>query len=168
MKDGATRRQFILASTLTGTGITSLTAAADTDQEFRSANEAQEARLAMRHGRWKGTTVYKVPDHVQCNLVVLSRDLAYDFLLYCQRNPKPCPVIEVTDVGNPEPRFSAPSADLRTDLPRYRIWRKGVLERETHEVKDDWRDDSVAFLIGSSLTFDQALVRAGVPRSKEV
>jgi uncharacterized protein YcsI (UPF0317 family) len=168
MKDGTTRRQFILASTFTGTGITSLVAAAGADQKSPSANEAQEARLAMRHGRWKGTTVYKVPDHVQCNLVVLSRDLAYEFLLYCQRNPKPCPVIEVTDVGNPEPRFSTPNADLRTDLPRYRIWRKGVLERETHEVKDLWRDDSVAFLIGSSLTFDQALVRAGVPRSKEV
>ncbi|MHC4147222.1 MAG: D-glutamate cyclase family protein [Planctomycetota bacterium] len=168
MKDGTTRRQFIQASALAGAGIASLAADAGTNQKTPAGNPAQEARMAMRQGRWKGTTVYKVPDHVQCNLVVLSHDLAYEFLLFCQRNPKPCPVIEVTNAGNPEPRFSAPGADLRTDLPKYRIWRKGVLERETYEVKDLWRDDSVAFLIGSSLTFDQALVRAGVPRSKEV
>lgn len=168
MKDSATRRQFLLASTLTGAGITSLGAGVGTDQEPPSPNEAREARLAMRQGQWTGTTVYKVPDHVQCNLVVLARDLAYEFLLYCQRNPKPCPVIEVTDVGNPEPRFSAPGADLRTDLPKYRVWRKGLLADETHEIKHLWQDDSVAFLIGSSLTFDQALVRAGVPRSQEV
>jgi uncharacterized protein YcsI (UPF0317 family) len=168
MKDGTTRRQFIQASALAGAGIASLAADAGANQKTPAGNPAQEARMAMRQGRWKGTTVYKVPDHVQCNLVVLSHDLAYEFLLFCQRNPKPCPVIEVTNAGNPEPRFSAPGADLRTDLPKYRIWRKGVLERETYEVKDLWRDDSVAFLIGSSLTFDQALVRAGVPRSKEV
>ena len=153
---------------LAGTGIASLAAGAVPGQKSTTDNPAYEARMAMRHGRWKGTTVYKVPDHVQCNLVVLSREIAYEFLLYCQRNPKPCPVIEVTDAGNPEPRFSAPGADLRTDLAKYRIWRKGVLDREAHEVQDLWREDSVAFLIGSSLTFDQALVRAGVPRSKEV
>lgn len=168
MNDGPTRRQFILASTLTSAGVTSLGADGETAQASPSINEAQAARLAMRRGQWTGTTVYKVPDHVQCNLVVLSRDLAYEFLLYCQRNAKPCPVIEVTDVGCPEPRFSAPGADLRTDLPKYRVWRRGVLERETHEIRDLWQDDSVAFLIGSSLTFDQALVRVGVPRSKEV
>lgn len=124
--------------------------------------------MAMRRGVWNGPTVYKVPDHVQCNLVVISRDLAYDFLLYCQRNPRPCPVIEVADPGNPEPRISAPGADLRTDLPKYRVYRHGELSEERNEIRDLWRDDSVAFLIGSSLTFDQALVRAGVPRSKEV
>ena len=77
-------------------------------------------------------------------------------------------LLEVTDTGSAEPRLSAPEADLRTDLPKYRVFRNGLLERETHEVRDLWRDDSVAFLIGSSLTFDQAMVRAGIPRSKEV
>jgi uncharacterized protein YcsI (UPF0317 family) len=168
MKDGTTRRQLILTSALAGTGIASLATGASPEQKVLVDNPAREARMAMRSGRWKGPTVYKVPDHVQCNLVVLSSDLAYEFLLYCQRNPKPCPVIEVTDIGNPEPRFVAPGADLRTDLPKYRIWREGMLDREAIEVKDLWRDENVAFLIGSSLTFDQALVRAGVPRSKEV
>jgi uncharacterized protein YcsI (UPF0317 family) len=94
--------------------------------------------------------------------------LAYDFLVYCQRNPKPCPVVEVTDAGEPEPRQSAPGADLRTDLPKYRVYRDGVLDKEVPSIGDLWSEDSVGFLIGSSLTFDQALERAGVPRSKEV
>ncbi|MHC4646920.1 MAG: hypothetical protein ACYTBJ_15595, partial [Planctomycetota bacterium] len=104
MKEGTTRRQFMLASTVAGTGIASLAAGASAGQKAPVGNPAREARMAMRRGRWKGTTVYKVPDHVQCNLVVLSHELAYEFLLYCQRNPKACPVIEVTDAGNPEPR----------------------------------------------------------------
>ena len=169
MTDLKTRRQFMQVSGLAGMGVAaSMSAAERSAGEETTANPAREARLAMRRGDWTGPTVYKVPDHVQCNLVVLSCDLAYDFLLYCQRNPKPCPVIEVTDAGNPEPRLSTKGADLRTDLPKYRIYRKGALDREVHQIKDFWRDDSVAFLIGSSLTFDQALVRAGVPRSEEV
>jgi uncharacterized protein YcsI (UPF0317 family) len=169
MADLKTRRQFIQASGLAGVGVAaSISAAEDPAGEETKENPAREARLAMRRGDWTGPTVYKVPDCVQCNLVVLSSDLAYEFLLYCQRNPKPCPVIEVTDAGNPEPRLSAKGADLRTDLPKYRIYRKGVLDSEVPQIKDFWRDDSVAFLIGSSLTFDQALVRAGVPRSPDV
>ena len=168
MPDSTTRRQSVQGSALTGMGAAAWTFAAERSGGAETTNPAREARLAMRRGDWSGPTVYKVPDHVQCNLVVLPRDLAYDFLLYCQRNPKPCPVIEVTDVGNPQPRFSAKGADLRTDLPKYRIYRKGVLDREVRQIKEHWRDDSVAFLIGSSLTFDQALVRAGVPRSKDV
>lgn len=127
--------------------------------------EAQTARLAMRRGEWTTGTTYKVPGFVQCNLVVLAREFAYDFLLYCQRNPKPCPMIDVTDPGDPEPKFSAPGADLRTDLPRYAVFREGQRQPDVTDVRDLWRDDSVAFLIGSSLTFDEALQRAGVPRS---
>ncbi len=164
MQHKTSRRQFVQASLMTGIGIA---AAAEAKADV-AANPAREARLAMRRGEWNGPTVYKVPDYVQCNLVVLSRKPAYDFLLYCQRNPKPCPVVEVTDVGNPEPRLSAPGADLRTDLPKYRVYRQGALVEQLHDVRPLWSDDSVGFLIGSSLTFDQALVRAGVPRSKEV
>jgi uncharacterized protein YcsI (UPF0317 family) len=130
--------------------------------------EAQEARAAMREGRWTGPTVYRVPGYVQTNLVVLSRAEAYDFLLYCQRNPKPCPVIEVTDPGDPEPRQTAPGADLRTDLPLYRVFRRGVQDEDVQDIRRLWREDSVAFLVGSSLSFDAALERAGVPRSEEV
>ena len=125
--------------------------------------EAQRARAAMRDGRWQGPTVYKVPGFVQTNLVVLSQDEVYEFLVYCQRNPKPCPVLEVTDPGDFEPRQSAPGADLRRDLPRYRIFRDGEQAGDVADITDLWTDQSVAFLIGSSLSFDDALLRAGVP-----
>ncbi|MBI3973444.1 MAG: DUF1445 domain-containing protein, partial [Chloroflexi bacterium] len=118
-----------------------------------------------RRGEWTGRTTFRVPGYVQCNLVILPKAEAYDFLVYCQRNPKPCPLIEVTDPGDPEPRLTAPGADLRTDLPRYAVYRYGVPEAEVTDITDLWRDDSVAFLIGSSLTFDHALERAGVPKS---
>lgn len=131
-------------------------------------NEAQEARLAMRRGDWTGPTVFRVPGYVQCNLVVLPESEAYEFLLYCQRNPKACPLVEVTDSGVPEPRLSAPCAELRSDLPRYAVFRKGVREEDLTDIRALWRQDSVGFLIGSSLTFDDALERAGVPKSKEV
>lgn len=130
--------------------------------------DAQKARLAMRHGEWSGTTTYRVPGYVQCNLVILPRSDAYDFLVFCQRNPKPCPLIEVTDPGDPEPRMSAPGADLRTDLARYVIYRRGERVAEATDITDFWCEESVGFLIGSSLTFDEALERAGVPRSPEV
>jgi uncharacterized protein YcsI (UPF0317 family) len=124
--------------------------------------EAQNARLAMRQGKWSGPTVHKVKGYVQANLVVLPRSDAYDFLVYCQRNAKACPVIEVTDPGDPEPRICAPGADLRTDLPRYAVYRSGTKAAEVVEISALWTEDSVAFLLGSSLSFDDALARAGV------
>lgn len=136
--------------------------------EETALNGAQQARLAMRRGEWTGTTAFKVPGYVQCNLVVLQKSEAYDFLVYCQRNPKACPLIEVTDSGVPEPRLSAPGADLRTDLPRYAVFRDGIQCEEVRDIRPLWKDDSVGFLIGSSLTFDDALERAGVPKSEEV
>ena len=131
-------------------------------------NDAQQARMAMRRNDWIGPTVNKLAGYVQCNLVVLPMADAYDFLLYCQRNPKACPLIDVTDAGSPEPRLSAQGADLRTDLARYRVFRQGVNTEEVTDICAFWHDDSVGFLIGSSLTFDAALERAGVPKSKEV
>ncbi|MCC6445360.1 MAG: DUF1445 domain-containing protein [Armatimonadetes bacterium] len=130
--------------------------------------EAQQSRQSIRAGEWTGPTVYKVPGFVQCNLAVLPRENAYDFLLYCQRNPRPCPLIDVTDAGDPEPKRAAPGADLRTDLPRYASYRQGAREEDATEIRALWKADSVGFLIGSSLTFDEALRRAGVPLSREV
>ncbi len=120
-------------------------------------------RAAAREGRLRRHTAGLAPAYVQANLVVLPRDLAYDFLLFCQRNPKPCPLLEVTDTGSPEPRQTAPGADLRTDLPRYRVYRHGALVEERDDVRDLWRDDLVAFLLGCSFTFDGPLLEAGVP-----
>ena len=132
------------------------------------ATSAQEARLAMRLGEWTTITTYKVPGYVQCNLVVLPQSDAYEFLVYCQRNRDACPVVDVTDPGDPEPRYAAPGADLRTDLPRYRVYRDGQLIGEPTDAREFWPEDGVAFLIGSSLTFDDALRRAGVELPPEV
>jgi len=101
--------------------------------------------------------------YVQANLVVVPRDLAFDFLLFCQRNPKPCPLLDVTEAGNPEPCLVAPGADLRTDLPRYRVYRDGEVVDEPTDLARWWRDDLVGFLLGCSFTFESALLQAGVP-----
>ncbi|NEB79441.1 putative hydro-lyase [Streptomyces sp. SID14478] len=98
----------------------------------------------------------------QANLVSVPADWAYDMLLFCQRNPKSCPVLDVTDAGS-WTTVLAPGADLRTDLPRYRVWRDGELTAEPTDVVAHWRDDLVSFLIGCSFTFERALSRAGVP-----
>ena len=101
--------------------------------------------------------------YVQANLVVLPRDLAFDFLLFCHRNPKPCPLLDVTDPGSPEPKLVAPGADLRTDLPRYVVYENGQPIAEPTDIKKWWRGDLVAFLLGCSFTFENSLVRAGIP-----
>lgn len=122
-----------------------------------------EVRAACRDGTLTAPTPGLAPGFVQANLVILPRDWAFDFLLFCQRNPKPCPLIDVTDPGDPEPKFAAPGADLRTDLPQYRVWHRGELVAEPRDLRELWRDDLVAFLIGCSFTFESALLNAGVP-----
>jgi uncharacterized protein YcsI (UPF0317 family) len=125
--------------------------------------EAREVRQRIRNGEWRRPTAGLAPGFVQTNLVILPRDLAFDFLLFAQRNPKPCPVLEVTDAGSPEPTLSAPAADLRTDVPKYCIYRDGVLTEEVMDLQSVWRDDLVSFLLGCSFTFESALLQAGVP-----
>jgi len=123
----------------------------------------KEIRQAIRQGRYTGGTAGLAPGYVQANLVILPQREAYDFLVFCQRNPKPCPLIEVTDPGSPEPVGVAPGADLRADVPRYRIYRDGRLEAEVTDITREWREDFVAFLLGCSFTFESALLQAGVP-----
>jgi len=123
----------------------------------------REVRQEIREGKWRKPTAGLAPGHVQANLVVLPRDLAFDFLLFAQRNPKPCPVIEVTDPGSAEPTRSAPGADLRTDIPAYRVYRQGKLESEVPDLREVWRRDLVAFLLGCSFTFESGLLASGVP-----
>lgn len=108
-----------------------------------------------------GPTAGLAPGYTQANLIAVPRDWAYDMLLFAQRNPKPCPVLDVTDVGSPR-TVLAPGADLRTDVPRYRVWEHGVLVGEPADATAHWRDDLVAFLIGCSFTFEAGLARAGV------
>ena len=121
-----------------------------------------EIRASIRSGEWKGVTSGLAPGYVQANLAILPRDLAFDFLLFCQRNPKPCPLLEVLEQGRFEPVRSAPGADLRTDLPRYRVFNEGEISEE-EDVLHLWRDDLVSFLLGCSFSFETALLNAGIP-----
>jgi len=128
-----------------------------------STAHPKEVRERIRRGEWVRPTAGCAAGYVQANLVVLPRELAYDFLLFTHRNPRPCPLLEVTDPGSPEPVRVAPGADLRTDLPKYRVYRHGVLTEEVTDLLPLWRDDLVAFLLGCSFTFEAALLKADVP-----
>ena len=123
-----------------------------------------EARAAIRAGTWRKPTAGLAPGYVQANLAILPKAFAYDFLLFCQRNPKPCPLLEVTDPGSyrVDPSWGA-DLDLRTDVPRYRVYRDGELSSEPENLLDLWQADFVSFLIGCSFTFEQALLENGVP-----
>jgi uncharacterized protein YcsI (UPF0317 family) len=121
-----------------------------------------QAREVFRTGEIPETTSGWCRGYVQANLLVVPRDLAFDALLFAVRNPAPCPLLEVTDPGDPYAREVA-TADLRTDLPAYRVYENGRLAAEVPDVTELWRDDLVAFLIGCSFTFEAALATAGVP-----
>lgn len=119
-------------------------------------------RLRIRAGRHTGPTAGLAPGNVQANLVILPRALAHDFLRFAQANPKPCPVLAVGDPGDPTLPGLARDLDLRTDLPRYRVWRDGILVDEPTDIKALWRDDLVSFPIGCSFSFEQALIEDGI------
>ncbi len=121
----------------------------------------QGLRMLCRTGELDRPTSGLAPGRVQANLVVLPRDMAFDFLLFCQRNPKPCPLLEVLEPGQTEPSL-APGADIRTDLPRYRVYRNGEMAEEPTSLDAHWRDDLVTFLVGCSFTFERALTQAGI------
>lgn len=121
-----------------------------------------DLRAAARAGEFTGHTSGYAPGYVQTNLVILPRDWAWDFLLFAQRNPKPCPILEVGEAGDPLTREMAHEADIRTDVPSYRVYRDGELVEETGEISSLWRDDLVFFLLGCSFTFERALLEAGM------
>jgi uncharacterized protein YcsI (UPF0317 family) len=117
----------------------------------------------VRGEEWDTPTAGAVLGYLQTNLAIVPKEYAYDFLLFCVRNPKPCPIVEVLDEGSPLPTHCAPGADIRTDLPRYRIYDDGELSAEVTNIVDVWRDDFVSFLLGCSFSADAALKAAGVP-----
>ncbi len=123
----------------------------------------REFRSAVRAGNWTASTAGVCMGHAQANLAILPAKQAMDFLVFANRNPKPCPIIEVFEPGRPEPVYSAPGADIRTDLPKDRVYRRGHLEEERSDIVDLWQDDFVSFLIGCSFSFEKALLDAGVP-----
>ncbi len=111
----------------------------------------------------RGVTSGLAPGYVQANLAILPKEYAFDFLLFCQRNPKPCPLIEVTEPGQQEASTSSFGSDIRTDLPAYRVYRDGVLDQEISDISELWRDDLVSFLLGCSFTFEEALIQSSIP-----
>jgi uncharacterized protein YcsI (UPF0317 family) len=120
-------------------------------------------RLAVRAQRITGQTAGLAPGFVQGNLVVLPASVADEFLRFCQRNPKPCPLIAVSEPGEPRITSLGEDLDLRTDLPCYRVWHDGAVVASTPSVADVWRSDLVAFVIGCSFSFEEALAAEGIP-----
>ena len=121
-----------------------------------------EVRQLIREGKIDFQTSGMCNGYAQANMAVLPKDLAFDFLLFTQRNQKPCPVLDVTEPGSPVPRLIAPNADLRYDIPRYRIYKKGELTDEVTNLDNYWRDDLVAFLLGCSFSFEGPMLDAGL------
>ena len=122
-----------------------------------------DVRHLIRNGSLVQPTSGIAPGYVQANLAILPKALAFDFLLFCQRNPKPCPLLEVVEAGDVEPTQFAPGADLRTDVPLYRVYEYGEMTAEVEDISEFWRDDLVSFLLGCSFSFETALIRAGIP-----
>ena len=119
-----------------------------------------ELREAARNGKFKGQTSGQANGCVQANLVILPESWAFDFLLFAQRNPKPCPIIEVGSVGEYLTKHIAQNADIRTDIPKYRVFKNGEIVEERFDLLDIWQDDFVYFLLGCSFSFEQALLAA--------
>ncbi len=135
----------------------------DISQAAGAFADAREARRAIRAGRWRGHTSGLAPAHVQGNLMILPRALAQDFQLFCQQNPKPCPLLGVSRPGARDLPALGEDLDLATDVPGYRVYEHGELAAEVHDLKGLWRDDLVTFVLGCSFSFEAALIEAGIP-----
>jgi len=132
------------------------------DGGIRDLSTGVAARSMIRKGEYRGPTAGFAPGFVQGNLAILPSDLAADFHRFCQANPKPCPLLAVSDRGNPRIPLLGEDLDIRTDLPNYRVWRNGELVEEVPYIRAYWRDDLVSFVIGCSFSFEQALTEAGI------
>jgi uncharacterized protein YcsI (UPF0317 family) len=130
-------------------------------EQLRYAHPRDIRRL-IREGKWREQTAGVAEGYVQANLAVLPEELALQFFTFCQRNPRPCPVLEVTEPGMTDLTYLAQGVDLRTDLGKYRVFEGGECIAEVDNVVDYWADDLVAFLLGCSLSFDWVLVNAGI------
>jgi len=126
------------------------------------ASTPAQVRAAARAGAWTSHTSGLAERHVQGNVVILPRADADDFLRYCQRNPKPCPLLAVGEPGDPRLASLGADIDIRSDLPRYRVWRDGDVVDEPTDIGALWRDDFVTFVLGCSFSFEQALLDEGL------
>ncbi|MCB1548604.1 MAG: putative hydro-lyase [Hyphomicrobiaceae bacterium] len=128
----------------------------------RAPQTGRDVRLRARSGGLDGQTSGLAQGYVQGNVVILERTLAADFQTFCQRNPKPCPLLAMTEPGQPGLPELGADIDIRTDVPRYRIWRRGELVAEVSEITGLWRSDLVAFVLGCSFSFEEALIESGL------
>src|SRR5271154_7147675 len=128
----------------------------------RAVDAGMRERSRIRSGQFCGPTAGLAAGNVQANLVVLPKALAHDFLRFAQANPKPCPVLAVGEPGDPRLPTLGADLDLRTDIPRYRVWRHGELVEEPTDISHLWRDDLVGFPLGCSFSFEEALIEDGV------
>ena len=125
-------------------------------------SDSLDARLRARRRELTGPTAHLAPGRVQANLAILPASLADDFLRFCTRNPRPCPLVAVSEPGDPRLPALGADLDVRTDVPRYRVWRRGEIVEEPLDVTHVWRDDLVTFAIGCSFSFEEALMAAGI------
>jgi uncharacterized protein YcsI (UPF0317 family) len=122
-----------------------------------------DVRLAARSGELDAPTAGMAPGFVQGNLAILPKEYAEDFLRFCHANPKPCPLLGVSQAGDPAIPTLGADLDIRMDIPRYRVWRDGELIDDPRDIKSVWRDDLVSFVLGCSFSFEEALLQANVP-----
>jgi len=125
-------------------------------------NHPREVRRAIRERRHTGHTAGLAPGYVQGNVCILPREYAEDFRVFCERNPKPCPLLAQSEPGNPRLSALGEDLDIRTDVPAYRVFRHGKHEKDVSHLRDLWRDDLVTFILGCSFSFEEALMAAGL------
>jgi uncharacterized protein YcsI (UPF0317 family) len=128
-----------------------------------SARSASAARRLIRSGAHTGQTAGMAMGCLQGNLVILPQDLALAFAAYCHRNPKPCPLVAMSDPGDPRLPTLGEDIDIRTDVPKYNVYRDGELAEQVTDLTGLWRDDFVTFVLGCSFSFEEALLEAGIP-----
>jgi uncharacterized protein YcsI (UPF0317 family) len=124
--------------------------------------DPRQVRLAIRTGKYRGNTAGLAPGHVQGNVCILPKEYAEDFRLFCERNPKPCPLLAMSKPGDPMLPTLGHDVDIRTDVSGYRVFRDGKLAEEVADIRDLWRPDLVTFILGCSFSFEQALVEDGL------
>ena len=126
-------------------------------------SEPAALRAAIRAGKFTAHTSGQCPGYAQANLAVLPKDFASEFLRFCQLNPKPCPILGISEPGDPRIPSLGPDVDISTDIGGYFVFKDGEMTGQVENLKAAWRDDMVAFAIGCSFSFEEALVEAGIP-----
>ncbi|MEM1429859.1 MAG: putative hydro-lyase [Pseudomonadota bacterium] len=133
------------------------------DYQNLRASDLPTVRAAIRAGRYRSHTAGLGLGYLQTNLAILPEAYALDFMRYCQRNPKPCPLVGVSDTGAPLMSTLGADIDIRTDVPSYSVYRDGALAETATDIRHLWTEDMVAFALGCSFTFEHALIEAGIP-----